>query len=76
MGPSERHGLLSNAARGLAAYSNVAGSSLKRFALEKNGATAIEYAIITSIITITILLSMQLIGTTLSGFFQSIKFGG
>lgn len=49
---------------------------MKRFAKDIGGATAIEYALITTIITIGILTSMQLIGTTLSSFFESIKFGG
>jgi Flp pilus assembly pilin Flp len=49
---------------------------VKRFAKDVGGATAIEYALITTIITIGIFTSMSMIGTTLSGFFQAIKFGG
>ena len=48
---------------------------MKRFIKDTNGATAIEYALITTIITIGILTSMETIGTTLNNFFQSIKFG-
>jgi pilus assembly protein Flp/PilA len=48
---------------------------VKRFAEDIGGATAIEYALITTIITIGILASMQLIGTTLNTFFESITFG-
>ena len=41
---------------------------------DDRGATAIEYALITTIITIGIVTSMQLIGTSLAAFFNSISF--
>ena len=49
---------------------------MKRFASDKNGTTAIEYAVITAIITIGIITSMTMIGTSLNSFFLSVKFGG
>lgn len=76
MGSSKRHGFIPDAARRFAAYSNVAGPSLKRFALDSRGATAIEYAIIASLISIVIVGGAASIGTSLKDFFNSVKFGG
>lgn len=43
-----------------------------RFARDPRGATAIEYAMIASIISIVIFAAVQTIGTTLIGFFNSL----
>jgi pilus assembly protein Flp/PilA len=40
-----------------------------------SGATAIEYAMIASLISILIIAGVSQIGTTLSGFFQTIAAG-
>ena len=37
-----------------------------------SGATAIEYAMIASLISVLIVVAVTTIGTTLSGFFQSL----
>ena len=74
MGAAKGYESIRHAARRLAAHTNAAGSSLTRFAYDMRGATAIEYALIASIITVTILTSMEAIGTTLNSFFESLKF--
>jgi pilus assembly protein Flp/PilA len=76
MGAAEGHGFIPDAARRFAAYSNVAGPSLTRFATDNRGATAIEYAVIASLISIVIVGGAAAIGTQLNTFFQSISFGG
>jgi pilus assembly protein Flp/PilA len=42
---------------------------------DNDGATAIEYALIGTIISIVILASLRSMGSTLSGFFTSIATG-
>ena len=45
---------------------------MKRLAADKRGATAIEYAMIASLVSVLIVTAVSLIGTTLSGFFQTL----
>src|SRR5476649_1860137 len=52
MGPAERHEGLSHARGRLAAYSHAARSFVKNLACDACGATAIEYALIASLISI------------------------
>jgi len=72
MGAAKGHGIISNAARRFAAYSHVAGPSLKRFAEDTRGATAIEYAMIASIISIVIVAGAQTIGKAILHDFQDV----
>ena len=39
---------------------------------DSSGATAIEYAMIASLVSVLIVTAVTLIGTTLSGFFQNL----
>jgi pilus assembly protein Flp/PilA len=48
------------------------GSFLNRFLRDDNGATAIEYALIASVVFFGIISSVSAIGTTLSTTFQSV----
>jgi pilus assembly protein Flp/PilA len=75
MGASARSDGLSHAAGGLAAYSALARSHLKAFAHSKSGATAIEYALLATIITIGLITAITAIGTTLSTDFQNVLTG-
>jgi pilus assembly protein Flp/PilA len=43
-----------------------------RFLRDQNGATAIEYALLASLLGVVITGSLMLIGTTLDGFFVSV----
>ena len=72
MGQAERTHEVPHAARGPAADCNVTRSSLKRLAADRRGATAIEYAMIASLVSVLIVTAVSLIGTTLSGFFQTL----
>jgi pilus assembly protein Flp/PilA len=45
---------------------------ISAFLADQNGATAIEYALIASLISITILTAVTLIGTTLSNTFNTV----
>ncbi|HTP75385.1 MAG TPA: Flp family type IVb pilin [Rhizomicrobium sp.] len=45
---------------------------MNAFAANRSGATAIEYALIAGLVSIIIVASVTQIGTTLSGFFQSL----
>ncbi len=45
---------------------------MSRFARDTDGATAIEYAMIASIISIVIFAAVSSIGSTLTGFFNSL----
>ena len=45
---------------------------MSRFLRDTRGATAIEYALIASVISIAILVGATSIGTTLKTFFQSL----
>ena len=45
---------------------------IKIFLREENGVTAIEYALIASLITIVIVLAVTLVGTNLSALYTSV----
>jgi pilus assembly protein Flp/PilA len=45
---------------------------VKNLAADANGATALEYALIASLISILIVTAVTTIGTTLSAFFTSL----
>lgn len=45
---------------------------MSRFWLGRSGATAIEYALIASVISIAIVAGAMSLGTTLKGFFNSL----
>jgi pilus assembly protein Flp/PilA len=45
---------------------------MKNFAFDNSGATAIEYALIASLISMVIITAVMTIGTTLSGIFNSV----
>jgi pilus assembly protein Flp/PilA len=46
---------------------------MKNFAFDDRGATAIEYALIASLISIVIVTAVRTIGITLTGFFTSLN---
>jgi pilus assembly protein Flp/PilA len=46
---------------------------LKRFLADGAGATAIEYALISSLIAITIIISLSLLGSQLSNEFSEVS---
>jgi pilus assembly protein Flp/PilA len=48
---------------------------LSVFSSDKHGATAIEYALIAASISIVIVTAVAAIGTTLTGFFNSVVAG-
>jgi pilus assembly protein Flp/PilA len=50
-------------------------SKIDRFASDESGATAVEYAMIAGIISISIVASLKLISTTLSGNLNSVASG-
>jgi pilus assembly protein Flp/PilA len=75
MGAPARSAGLSHARSGFAAYSALARSHLKAFAHDESGATAIEYALLATIITIGIITALTTIGNTLSQTFQDVKSG-
>ncbi len=45
----------------------------KRFRKNEDGATAIEYGLIAALIAVAIIVSLQLLGTTISGKFGEIQ---
>ncbi len=45
---------------------------LMRFFKDEEGVTAIEYALIATLIAVVIIIAVGLIGTSLSGTFQSV----
>lgn len=47
---------------------------MKDLAADRNGTTAIEYALIASLISIVIVTSLTTIGTKLSSFFAGVTF--
>jgi pilus assembly protein Flp/PilA len=75
MGASARSAGLSHAGGGLAAYSALARSHLRAFAQNESGATAIEYALIATIITVGIITALTTIGNTLATTFQEVSSG-
>ena len=75
MGAPARSYRLSHAARGFASHSAFARSHLKAFARDTNGATAIEYALIATIITVGIITALTSIGSTLKSTFNAVAAG-
>ena len=47
--------------------------SIKRLAAEKSGATAIEYALIASLIAVAIIVSITVLGTQLQNTFNEVS---
>jgi pilus assembly protein Flp/PilA len=66
MGSPERHEKPSNARGRFAAHSLAARSSMKNFARDTRGATAIEYGLISALICLVIITAISSVGTTLS----------
>jgi len=48
---------------------------IKGFLLDENGATAVEYALIAAIISVSIVASMKMISNTLNADFNSVASG-
>jgi pilus assembly protein Flp/PilA len=74
MGAAQGHGELSDAAGGHPARADAARSVVSGFAHDPRGSTAIEYALIATIISIVIVAALSLIGTAIKAMFQSIVF--
>jgi pilus assembly protein Flp/PilA len=74
MGAAKGHESISDAAGGLATYTNVARFALKDFFADQRGTTAIEYAVIASLISIAIVAGAETLGNSLKAFFESVKF--
>jgi Flp pilus assembly pilin Flp len=72
MGAAHGHEFLSDAARGLAALADVARSALTKAVSDRNGTTAIEYAVIASMISIMIVAGATQIGTQLKTYFEQM----
>jgi pilus assembly protein Flp/PilA len=72
MGPAQRHERLSHARGRLAAYSHAARSLVRRLACDASGTTAMEYALIASLISIVIVTSVSAMGSKLSILFASV----
>ena len=72
MGAAEGHGGLSHAAGGFAALADVAGSALSKASRDRNGATAIEYALIAGLISILVVTGATTIGQTVKTFFENM----
>ncbi|MEJ0044403.1 MAG: Flp family type IVb pilin [Rhizomicrobium sp.] len=72
MGPAARADAISDAGRRPAAHPHAARFALSRFARDISGATAIEYAMIASIVSIVIFTAVTSIGTSLTAFFNSL----
>lgn len=51
---------------------------IARFAIDRRGGTAIEYAIVSAIITVVIIASLTAMGTSLTGMLNDVSagFGG
>jgi pilus assembly protein Flp/PilA len=47
-------------------------SLFQRFVQDQSGATAIEYGLIAALIAVVCITAMQLVGTNLSGKFQTV----
>jgi len=47
-------------------------SPFSRFVRDESGATAIEYGLIAALIAVVIITAVQLVGTNLSGTFQTV----
>jgi pilus assembly protein Flp/PilA len=74
MGAAEGHGELSDAAGGHPAHPDAARSAVSGFAHDRRGSTAIEYALIATIISIVIVGAVSLIGGSVKAMLQSIVF--
>ena len=72
MGQTERAAALPDATRRSSGYTNAARFALSEFLANESGATAIEYAMIASLVSILIVTAVTSIGTKLSTFFQSL----
>jgi len=48
------------------------GLDSKRLATDESGATAIEYGLIAALIAVAAIVAFQLVGTNLSGIFNSV----
>lgn len=72
MGQTERFAELPDAAGRSAAGTDAERSALSKFVENENGATAIEYAMIASLISVLIVVAVTQIGTTLTGFFNNL----
>ena len=55
-----------------AAISSVSAGGLGGFARDESGATAIEYALIASGISVVIVTAVNTLGTTTNGLFQAV----
>jgi pilus assembly protein Flp/PilA len=75
MGASARSGRLAHAARRFAACSAAARSHLSAFGRDESGATAIEYALIATIITVGLIAAISSIADTLSTTFSKVSDG-
>lgn len=51
------------------------GASMRRYLRDESGATSIEYALIATLVSMVILGSVTLIGTTVKGIFVSVSSG-
>jgi pilus assembly protein Flp/PilA len=74
MGAAQGHGGLSDAAGGHPAHPDAARSAVTAFARDESGSTAIEYALIATIISIVIVGALSLTGSEIKAMFQSIVF--
>jgi len=74
MGEAEGDGGLSVDAGGHPARAAAARSVVGRLARDKSGATAIEYALVASMISIVIVVALQLMGPQLVRLFNAIWF--
>jgi pilus assembly protein Flp/PilA len=72
MGSAEGHGGLSDAGGGFAACAHAARSALSALARDIGGATAIEYAIIASMLSLMIIAGATTIGQQVKTFFESM----
>src|SRR3569832_1543021 len=70
MGTAKGHGPVSHAGRRFAAHTDAARSVVNAFVRDTSGATAIEYALIASVISILIVGGALQIGTQVRTFFE------
>lgn len=73
MGAARQTDRLPDAAGGCPAGRLAARSALKRFVRDESGATAIEYALIASLIFVVIVTSVSLFGTKTTGMMDMIS---
>jgi Flp pilus assembly pilin Flp len=72
MGQAEGHGVLSDATGRLAALADAARSALSRAIGDQRGTTAIEYAVVASMISIVIVTAATTIGQQVKYFFTEM----